>query len=103
MGKSRKLFGKLRMVAFGGSRLLYTNESEERIVNKPIGWISPKHFFDMVGATNLDSRPNPTEMAHAIAAIIEAVFAGLSLQDFSFISRPTNPYGDFKPYSTPNR
>ncbi len=55
-----KLFFKLGSIAFGGPAA-HIAMMEEEVVEKR-KWMSPQHFLDLVGATNLIPGPNSTEM-----------------------------------------
>lgn len=55
-----KVFLKLGCVGFGGPAV-HIAMMEEQVVRKR-KWISPEHFLDLVGATNLIPGPNSTEM-----------------------------------------
>ena len=55
-----KIFFRLGCVAFGGPAV-HIAMMEEEVVRKR-KWISPEHFLDLVGATNLIPGPNSTEM-----------------------------------------
>lgn len=56
-----KLFLKLGVIGFGGPAAHIALMREE-VVNRR-QWMSPQHFLDLVGATNLIPGPNSTEMA----------------------------------------
>lgn len=55
-----KVFFKLGCIGFGGPAV-HIAMMEEEVVKKR-RWISPEHFLDLVGATNLIPGPNSTEM-----------------------------------------
>jgi chromate transporter len=55
-----KVFFKLGSIGFGGPAV-HIAMMEEEVVRKR-KWISPDHFLDLVGATNLIPGPNSTEM-----------------------------------------
>lgn len=55
-----KVFLKLGCIGFGGPAV-HIAMMEEEVVRKR-KWISPEHFLDLVGATNLIPGPNSTEM-----------------------------------------
>lgn len=55
-----KIFFKLGCIGFGGPAV-HIAMMEEEVVKKR-RWISPEHFLDLVGATNLIPGPNSTEM-----------------------------------------
>lgn len=55
-----KLFLKLGVIGFGGPAV-HIAMMEEEVVRKR-KWMSPEHFLDLVGATNLIPGPNSTEM-----------------------------------------
>ena len=54
------VFFKLGCIGFGGPAV-HIAMMEEEVVRKR-KWISPEHFLDLVGATNLIPGPNSTEM-----------------------------------------
>src|SRR5688572_22736174 len=55
-----KVFLKLGFIGFGGPAV-HIAMMEEEVVRKR-KWITPEHFLDLVGATNLIPGPNSTEM-----------------------------------------
>lgn len=55
-----KVFLKLGFIGFGGPAV-HIAMMEEEVVRKR-KWITPEHFVDLVGATNLIPGPNSTEM-----------------------------------------
>jgi len=55
-----KVFFKLGCIGFGGPAV-HIAMMEEEVVRKR-KWITPEHFLDLVGATNLIPGPNSTEM-----------------------------------------
>ena len=55
-----KVFLKLGCIGFGGPAV-HIAMMEEEVVRKR-KWITPEHFLDLVGATNLIPGPNSTEM-----------------------------------------
>lgn len=55
-----KVFFRLGCIGFGGPAV-HIAMMEEEIVRKR-KWLSPEHFLDLVGATNLIPGPNSTEM-----------------------------------------
>ena len=55
-----KVFLKLGCIAFGGPAV-HIAMMEEEVVRKR-KWMTPEHFLDLVGATNLIPGPNSTEM-----------------------------------------
>jgi len=55
-----KVFFKLGSIAFGGPAA-HIAMMEEEVVKKR-KWMSPQHFIDLIGATNLIPGPNSTEM-----------------------------------------
>ncbi len=55
-----KLFFKLGSIAFGGPAA-HIAMMEDEVVEKR-KWMTPEHFLDLVGATNLIPGPNSTEM-----------------------------------------
>lgn len=56
-----KLFLRLGCIGFGGPAV-HIAMMEEEVVRKR-KWITPEHFIDLIGATNLIPGPNSTEMA----------------------------------------
>lgn len=56
-----RLFLKLGIIGFGGPAV-HIALMEKEVVRKR-SWMSPEHFLDLVGATNLIPGPNSTEMA----------------------------------------
>ncbi len=56
-----KVFLKLGTIGFGGPAVHIALMEEEVVKKKK--WITPDHFLDLVGATNLIPGPNSTEMA----------------------------------------
>ncbi len=55
-----RVFIKLGVIGFGGPAV-HIAMMEEEVVRKR-NWLSPQHFLDLVGATNLIPGPNSTEM-----------------------------------------
>lgn len=55
-----KVFFRLGCIGFGGPAV-HIAMMEEEVVRKR-KWLSPEHFLDLVGATNLIPGPNSTEM-----------------------------------------
>src|SRR5687768_8493345 len=55
-----RVFVKLGCIGFGGPAV-HIAMMEEEVVRKR-KWITPEHFLDLVGATNLIPGPNSTEM-----------------------------------------
>ena len=98
LGEVARLFFKLGCIGFGGPAVHIALMEEEVVRRKK--WMSPQHFLDLVGATNLIPGPNSTEMTMHIgyersgwkglvvagccfifpAVIITAVFAWLYQQ-----------------------
>ena len=74
------LFFKLGSIAFGGPAA-HIAMMEEEVVKKR-RWMTPQHFLDLVGATNLIPGPNSTEMTmhcgHERAGWRGLVVAGVS-------------------------
>jgi chromate transporter len=74
-----KVFLKLGCIAFGGPPV-HIAMMEDEVVKKR-KWITPEHFLDLVGATNLIPGPNSTEMTmhcgHERAGWKGLVVAGL--------------------------
>ncbi len=60
LGEVARLFFKLGCIGFGGPAV-HIAMMEEEVVRKR-KWITPQHFLDLVGATNLIPGPNSTEM-----------------------------------------
>lgn len=60
LGEVARLFLKLGCIGFGGPAV-HIAMMEEEVVRKR-KWMSPEHFLDLVGATNLIPGPNSTEM-----------------------------------------
>ena len=55
-----KIFLKLGTISFGGPAA-HISMMEQEIVKKR-KWITPQHFLDLIGATNIIPGPNSTEM-----------------------------------------
>jgi chromate transporter len=74
-----RLFFRLGLIAFGGPAA-HIAMMEKEVVNKR-KWMTPEHFLDLVGATNLIPGPNSTEMTmhcgHERAGAKGLVVAGL--------------------------
>lgn len=74
------LFFKLGSIAFGGPAA-HIAMMEDEVVSKR-KWMSPEHFLDLVGATNLIPGPNSTEMTmhcgHERAGWKGLIVAGVS-------------------------
>src|SRR5687767_3923383 len=77
-----KLFFKLGIIGFGGPAVHIALMEEEVVRRK--GWMSPEHFLDLVGATNLIPGPNSTEMTMHIGHE-RAGWAGLAVAGCCFI------------------
>ena len=60
LGEVARLFFKLGCIGFGGPAV-HIAMMEEEVVRKR-KWMTPEHFLDLVGATNLIPGPNSTEM-----------------------------------------
>ena len=60
LGEVARLFFKLGCIGFGGPAV-HIAMMEEEVVRKR-KWMTPQHFLDLVGATNLIPGPNSTEM-----------------------------------------
>ncbi len=77
-----KLFLKLGFISFGGPAA-HIAMMEDEVVRKR-KWITPEHFLDLIGATNLIPGPNSTEMTmhcgHERAGV-----KGLFVAGFCFI------------------
>lgn len=75
-----KVFFKMGLIAFGGPAA-HIAMMEQEIVQKR-KWISPQHFLDLVGATNIIPGPNSTEMTmhcgHERAGFWGLIAAGVS-------------------------
>ncbi len=76
------LFLKLGTIAFGGPAA-HIAMMEDEVVRKK-KWMSPAHFLDLVGATNLIPGPNSTEMTMHCGHE-RAGWKGLVLAGFCFI------------------
>jgi chromate transporter len=77
-----KVFLKLGTIGFGGPAV-HIALMEEEVVKKR-KWISPDHFLDLIGATNLIPGPNSTEMAMH-CGYEKAGWKGLVLAGICFI------------------
>jgi len=77
-----KLFSKLGSISFGGPAA-HIAMMEDEIVSKR-KWISPQHFLDLIGATNLIPGPNSTEMTMH-CGYERAGWKGLFVAGFCFI------------------
>jgi chromate transporter len=82
LGELARLFLKLGCVAFGGPAA-HIAMYEDEVVRRR-GWMSPEHFLDLVGATNLIPGPNSTEMTMHVG-YERAGLAGLVVAGVSFI------------------
>lgn len=75
-----KVFFKMGLIAFGGPAA-HIAMMEQEIVQKR-KWITPQHFLDLVGATNIIPGPNSTEMTmhcgHERAGFWGMIAAGVS-------------------------
>lgn len=60
LGEIASVFLKLGCTSFGGP-LVHIALMEEEIVKRK-RWMTPEHFLDLIGATNLIPGPNSTEM-----------------------------------------
>ena len=69
-----RLFLKLGFIAFGRPAAQIAMMEEEVVTNR--GWLSRKHFMDLLGATNLIPGPNSTEMALHVGYTVRG-FSGL--------------------------
>lgn len=76
------VFFKMGLIAFGGPAA-HIAMMEQEIVEKR-KWITPEHFLDLIGATNLIPGPNSTEMTMHCGHE-KAGFAGLVVAGISFI------------------
>ena len=56
-----KLFLKLGIIGFGGPAAHISMMQDEVVTKRK--WLTEQHFLDLIGATNLISGPNSTEMA----------------------------------------
>jgi chromate transporter len=77
-----KLFLKLGIIGFGGPAAHIALMQEEVVTRRQ--WMSPQHFLDLVGATNLIPGPNSTEMVMHIGRE-RAGGKGLVVAGISFI------------------
>ena len=76
------VFFKMGLIAFGGPAA-HIAMMEQEIVEKR-KWLTPEHFLDLIGATNLIPGPNSTEMTMHCGHE-RAGFAGLVVAGISFI------------------
>lgn len=76
------LFLKLGAIGFGGPAV-HIAMMEKEVVKKR-NWVSPEHFLDMVGATNLIPGPNSTELTMH-CGYQKAGYAGLIVAGICFI------------------
>jgi len=76
------LFLRIGTTGFGGPAALIAMMQDEVVVRRK--WLTPEHFLDLVGTTNLIPGPNATEMAMHIG-YIRAGPAGLVIAGLSFI------------------
>ncbi len=76
------VFFKMGLIAFGGPAA-HIAMMEQEIVEKR-KWITPEHFLDLIGATNLIPGPNSTEMTMHCGHE-RAGFAGLFVAGMAFI------------------
>ena len=76
------LFLRIGTTGFGGPAALIAMMQDEVVVRRK--WLTPEHFLDFVGTTNLIPGPNATEMAMHIG-YIRAGPAGLVIAGLSFI------------------
>lgn len=77
-----KLFFKLGSISFGGPAA-HIAMMEDEVVKKR-KWMTPEHFLDLVGATNLIPGPNSTEMTMH-CGYERAGWKGLLVAGFFFI------------------
>lgn len=77
-----KLFFKLGSIAFGGPAT-HIAMMEDEVVQKR-KWMTPEHFLDLIGATNLIPGPNSTEMTMH-CGYERAGWKGLIVAGFCFI------------------
>ena len=77
-----KLFFKLGSIAFGGPAA-HIAMMEDEVVKKR-KWMTPQHFLDLVGATNLIPGPNSTEMTMHCGHE-KAGWKGLIVAGFCFV------------------
>ena len=76
------VFFKMGLIAFGGPAA-HIAMMEQEIVEKR-KWLTPEHFLDLIGATNLIPGPNSTEMTMHCGHE-RAGFAGLVVAGMAFI------------------
>lgn len=80
-----RLFLKLGVIGFGGSAAHIVMTQNEVVTKRK--WLAEQHFLDLIGATNLISGPNSTEMAIHIGHE-KGGWKGLIIGGVCFIYRP---------------
>lgn len=60
LGEVAKVFFKLGSIAFGGPAAHIAMMDDEIVKKRK--WMTPQHFLDLIGATNIIPGPNSTEM-----------------------------------------
>ncbi|MBI3923233.1 MAG: chromate efflux transporter [Armatimonadetes bacterium] len=76
------LFLKLGLIGFGGPATHIATIEEEVVTRRQ--WMTPQHYLDLVGATNLIPGPNSTEIAIYVG-FVRAGYPGLVVAGVGFI------------------
>lgn len=76
------LFLRLGLIGFGGPAAHIAMMEDEVVTRRK--WLTPEHFLDLIGATNLIPGPNSTEMAMHVG-YVRAGLAGLIVAGGCFI------------------